>query len=172
MTDTDCAKPAKRQLTEEQLDKLRIARELAVQRRKERAKVNAMEKELKKNEQIAKENDIKERHARLKKTNKAAEPPEDDTPEDKSPEDEPPEEEPDQTDTQPVKKANKKSKKKPIVIVEESDSDSSSEQVVYIKRAKSRKHAAASAPAEPAAPAHQFDTWSASNCYGGRFYRR
>ena len=146
----------KRILSQEQLEKLKIAREKALKVRQAKK-----EKDLKTLEKQAKAKDIENKLLSYQETTVAPPP---------APEPEP-ESEPEETPPpSPVKKVKKKTRK-PIVIVEESDSsESEDEQVVYIKRSKGKRPKPQVA-VEP--EQYQYETWSANNCYGGgRNYRR
>jgi hypothetical protein len=117
----------KKQLSAEQLEKLKVAREKALAVRQNNAKNKALEKELANAEKEQHLNSIKEKLAKVK--GKAE--PKQETPKVEIVESEP-EEEPEVV----VKKKSVKPKKKKIVIVEDSESDEEQQQVIFVKRKK------------------------------------
>ena len=138
MTTTDNKTKAKRQMSEEQLEKLKYAREKAIEKRRELAEIRKMERDLQLKEKENKVKTIKAKHSKMnsKAVTKAE-------PESES------ESEPESDSSEilePVfqkKIKKKKKKKKPIVIVEDSDSSDSDSNddsnVVYVKRRSKSK---------------------------------
>ena len=146
-------KKPKRQLTDSQLEKLKLAREKALEKRRELAAMRKMERDIELKEQEEKRAEIKAKHSKL------VEP--------AAPVPEPTETESEPDSPPPVvkKKKPKKKAKKPIVIVEESESSSSDDEqanVVYVKRRSKKTQQPAAVQA--AAPSVGF--------YGQGFARR
>ena len=65
MTTTDNKTKAKRQMSEEQLEKLKYAREKALEKRRELAEIRKMERDLQLKEKEAKVETIKAKHSKM-----------------------------------------------------------------------------------------------------------
>jgi hypothetical protein len=115
----------KKQMSPEQLEKLKVAREKALSVRQANAKNKALEKELANAEKEQHLNTVKEKLAKVKTPKQ--EPPKIEIQPDSEPEDEP---------EVIVKRTKKPAKKKKIVIVEDSDTDEEQQQVIFVKRKK------------------------------------
>ncbi len=114
----------KKQLSPEQLEKLKVAREKALAVRQTNAKNKALEKELENAEKEQHLNTVKEKLAKVKAPKQ--EPPKIEIQPDSEPESEP----------EIIVRKKKPAKKKKIVIVEDSDSDEEQQQVIFVKRKK------------------------------------
>lgn len=117
----------KRQLSPEQLEKLKVAREKALAVRQNNAKNKALEKELANAEKEQHLNTVKEKLAKVKGTAQ---------PKQEAPKIEIVESDPEEEPEVIVKKKPKQPKKKKIVIVEDSESDEEQQQVIFVKRKK------------------------------------
>ena len=125
----------KKVLSPEQLEKLKVARERALEVRQTNAKNKALEKELATAEKEQHLNTVKEKLAKVKAPVKVEIEP-DSEPETPEPE------------TVVVKKSKKKKPKK-IVIVEDSESDDEQQQVIFVKRKKEPVTQPVPVPAAP-----------------------
>ena len=137
MTNSDKTEKPKRHMTEEMLEKLKLAREKALEKRRELAAIRKMERELQLKEKEEKVEGIKAKHSKMNVTESEpkSEPDSDSDPEPIQPE--------------VVKQTKRKKKKKaPIVIVEDSSSDEDSN-VVYVKRRSKPKPERAEPVTEP-----------------------
>jgi hypothetical protein len=123
----------KKVLSPEQLEKLKVARERALEVRQTNAKNKALEKELATAEKEQHLNTVKEKLAKVKAPVKV----------EIEPDSEP------ETEPEPVIVKSKKKKPKKIVIVEDSESDDEQQQVIFVKR---KKEPAAQPVPVPAAP--------------------
>jgi len=119
---------AKKTLSPEQLEKLKVAREKALGVRQSNAKNKALEKELVIAEKEQHINNVKEKLVKIKAGTSAGK--------QEAPKIEIVESEPEDNTEVIIKKTKTKPKKKKIVIVEDSESDEEQQQIIYVKKKK------------------------------------